>query len=202
VALESRENNLTKFGPMKIVNSLGHSRPPKVGKISEIKTRGEPKLGARIFVCSDSSVFFNSASLAVLFFAVLSILALSFSSTAHAQLDEDPLKPKPNLLWLSDDVNVPVYGDNEYDSFLGKSEIWAKNWGFSAKLLQNDSDDVFGLPKDSKYFNFDIKRRVFGSQNKSNVELGLGWQEFDIDSQLEASGPKVSLNGRYNVLSG
>ena len=179
---------------MKIVNSLGHSRLPKVGNISEMRSYSESMLGAREFT--------RSAPLMVRFFAVLSVLVVSLPSTAYAQIDEDPLKPKPNLLWLSDDVNVPVYGDNEYDSFIGKSEIWAKNWGFSAKLLQNDSDDVFGLPKDSKYFNFDIKRRVFGSQNKSNVELGLGWQEFDIDSQLEASGPKVSLNGRYNVLSG
>lgn len=138
-------------------------------------------------------------------FSVFSVLLIPFffvGSTASAQIEEDPLSPKPNLMWLSDDVNVSVFGDGEYDSFLGKSEIWTNNWGISAKLLQNDNQDVFGLPKDSTYFNFDVKHRLLGSQNKSNLELGLGWQELDIDSQLDVSGPKVSVNGRYNVLSG
>jgi len=102
-------------------------------------------------------------------------------------------------MWLSDDVNVSVFGDSEYDSFLGKSEIWGDKWGVSAKLLQNDNDDVFGLPADSQYFNLDVKRRLFGDQDKSNIELGLGWQELNIDSQLDASGPKVSVSGRYSI---
>ncbi len=127
---------------------------------------------------------------------LLAILFLLFPSVKAA---ENPLDTKPNLMWLSDDVNVSVFGDGEYDSFLGKSEIWADKWGVSAKLLQNDNDDVFGLPEDSKYFNLDVKRRLFGDQDKSNLELGLGWQELNIDSQLDASGPKVSVSGRYNI---
>lgn len=124
-------------------------------------------------------------------------IALAFSSAANAE--EDPLDPKPNLMWLSEDVNVSIFGDEQYDSFLGKSEFWTDKWGISAKLLQNDSDDVFGLPEDSKFFNLDVKRRLFGDQDKSNLELGLGWQELDISSQLDASGPKVSVSGRYSV---
>lgn len=115
---------------------------------------------------------------------------------AHA---EDPLAPKPNLMWLSEDVNVSVFGDSEYNSFLGKSEFWSDKWGVSAKLLQNDDDDVFGMPENSQYFNLDVKRRLFGDQNKSNLELGLGWQQLDINSQLDASGPKVSVSGRYSL---
>lgn len=130
---------------------------------------------------------------AVMLFAILFVLLPS------AKAAENPLDAKPNLMWLSDDVNVSVFGEGEYDSFLGKSEIWADKWGVSAKLLQNDSDDVFGLPEDSKYFNLDVKRRLFGDQDKSNLELGLGWQELNIDSQLDASGPKVSVSGRYNI---
>ncbi|MFT6408837.1 MAG: opacity protein-like surface antigen [Arenicella sp.] len=134
-------------------------------------------------------------------FGALAILSVSiFSSTVDAQVEENPLSPKPNLMWLSDDVNVSVFGDGEYDSFLGKSEIWTNNWGVSAKLLQNDNNDVFGQPRDSKYFNFDVKHRVLGSQGKSNLELGLGWQQMNIDSRLDASGPKLSLSGRYDVL--
>ncbi len=144
----------------------------------------------------------QSAARALTVFSVLAASLSFISSTAHAQAEEDPLSVKPNLMWLSDDVNVSVFGDNQYDSFLGKSEIWTNNWGVSAKLLQNGNQDVFGLPKDSTFFNFDVKHRVFGTQDKSNVELGLGWQQLDIDSQLEASGPKVSLSGRYNVQSG
>jgi hypothetical protein len=135
------------------------------------------------------------------FVALFITLTLINSNTAHAQTEDDPLAPKPNLMWLSDDVNVSVFGDGEYSSFLGKSEIWTNNWGVSAKFLQNDNNDVFGLPKDSSYFNFDVKHRLLGSQDKSNLELGLGWQEMSVDSQLDASGPKVSLSGRYNVLS-
>jgi len=153
----------------------------------------------------ESAVSFNwlqskhgSLSVRLVTCASLLLISLGLSSVASAQ-QEDQLNYKPNLMWLSDDVNVSVFGDGEYDSFLGKSEVWSKNWGVSAKLLQNDSEDVFGLPADSQYFNFDVKRRVLGSQNKSNLELGLGWQELDIESQLDASGPKVSLSGRYNL---
>ena len=103
-------------------------------------------------------------------------------------------------MWLSDDVNVAAFDDTGYESFLGKGEVWNKNWGVSAKLLQNDNNDVFGLPQDSEYFNLDVKRR-FGGQDASNFELGLGWQELNIESQLEASGPKVSLSGRLNLFS-
>ncbi|GHA19194.1 hypothetical protein GCM10008090_31230 [Arenicella chitinivorans] len=121
------------------------------------------------------------------------------SLTGYAASDDDELAPKPNLMWLSEDVNVSVFGESQYDSFLGKGEFWTNNWGVSAKLMQNDEDDVFGLPEDSKYFNLDVKRRLFGDQDKSNLELGLGWQALDIDSQIAASGPKVSVSGRYNV---
>jgi len=135
---------------------------------------------------------------ACLLFSSALISSTLLSSTAYA--DDELLNTKPNLMWLSDDINVSVFGDESYDSFLGKSEIWTNNWGVSAKLLQNDDRDVFGLPADSQYFNFDVKRRVLGSKDKSNLELGLGWQELDIASQLDASGPKVSLSGRFNVL--
>ncbi len=100
---------------------------------------------------------------------------------------------------VTGDFNVSVFGEGEYDSFLGRSEIWADNWGVTAELKQNDQSDVFGLPKESSFFNLDVKRR-FGSQDKSNIELGVGWQELNIDSQLDASGPKVSLAGKYNIL--
>lgn len=138
-----------------------------------------------------------SSALMKVLFCCFSALMMTFSSLSYAE--DELLNTKPNLMWLSDDVSVAVFGDESYNSFLGKSEIWADKWGVSAELLQNDNDDVFGLPSDSQYFNFDVKRLVLGSQDKSNLELGLGWQELDIDSQLDASGPKVSLSGRYNV---
>ena len=108
-----------------------------------------------------------------------------------------PLLASP--ITLSGDFNVLPNENGENDSFLGKSEIWADNWGVSAQLKQNDQSNVLGLPKESSFFNLDVKRR-FGSHDKSNIELGLGWQSLNIDSQLEASGPKVSLSGTYNLL--
>lgn len=130
--------------------------------------------------------------------AGLALACLTVSLNASA--DDELLDTKPALMWLSDDINVSVFGNEGYDSFVGKSELWTNNWGVSAKLLQNDNRDVFGLPSDSQYFNLDVKRRVLGSKDKSNLELGLGWQKLDIASQLDASGPKVSLSGRFNVL--
>ncbi|MEO0368235.1 MAG: YfaZ family outer membrane protein [Pseudomonadota bacterium] len=124
-----------------------------------------------------------------------SVMALAVS----AQTENDQLLgAKPSLLWLSDDVHVSAIEGLEYESFLGSGELWSDNWGISAKLLENTDDDVFGMPEDSEYFNFDVKRRIFGSKDKSNVELGLGWQEFSIDDQLQASGPKLSVSGRYS----
>ncbi len=131
-----------------------------------------------------------------LFIALLFGSLLSSSLVAAQSLDE-AIDTKPSLMWLSSDLNVTGFDNREYGSFLGEGELWSKNWGVSAKLLQNDRSDVFGLPEDSEYFNLDVKRR-FGSDDKSNVELGLGWQSLNIDSQLEASGPKVSLSGRLN----
>ena len=120
---------------------------------------------------------------------------LSFS---NANADDQALEARPSLMWLSGDTNVSVFDDSQYNSFLGEGEYWSENWGITAKLMQNEDNDVFGLPKDSEYFNFDVKRR-FGNQDASNFELGLGWQELNIDSQLQASGPKVSLSGRLNI---
>ncbi|MFT5574108.1 MAG: hypothetical protein ACI9FR_003045 [Cryomorphaceae bacterium] len=125
-------------------------------------------------------------------------LAVLLMGNGIAHADDDLFDTRPSLMWLSSDVNVSVFDDSQYDSFLGKSEYWSDNWGVSAKLLQNDNNDVFGLPEDSEFFNLDVKRR-FGAQDKSNFELGLGWQELSIDSRIEASGPRVSLSGRYNI---
>lgn len=138
-----------------------------------------------------------SAILCGLIFTLLLI-----SNPTRAQSENFDVFPvgKPSLLWLSDDVNVAAVEGIEYESFLGSGELWSDNWGVSAKLLENSENDVFGLPEDSEYFNFDVKRR-FGAKDKSNIELGLGWQEFSIDQQLQASGPKVSLSGRYNFSS-
>lgn len=171
----------------------------------------ESTVGAGIYACL-SSVFKVSASLLLAsgFFAasgayngayaaddapldlVDSVLSDNTSTVFGSSTPDSSLK-------VSSDFNVSVYGEGEYDSFLGKSEIWADNWGVSAELKQNDQSDILGLPKDSSFFNLDVKRR-FGSQDKSNIELGLGWQELNIDSQLDASGPKVSLSGKYNLL--
>lgn len=141
-----------------------------------------------------------------------SLIALAVSaicSAASYAADDKPMNLVESVLAESKsslsstkftgDFNVSVFGEGEYDSFLGKSEIWADNWGVTAELRQNDQSNVFGLPKESSYFNLDVRRR-FGSQDKSNIELGLGWQELNIDSQLDASGPKVSLAGKYNLL--
>jgi len=126
------------------------------------------------------------------------LVCLSFIGMALA--DDEAFEARPSLMWLSGATNVSVFDDSSYNSFLGSGEIWMENWGVSANLMQNQDGDVFGLPNDSEYFNLDVKRR-FGRQDKSNLELGLGWQELNIESQLEASGPKVSLSGRLNVMS-
>ena len=126
----------------------------------------------------------------------LCIAGLSQNSFAA---EDTVLDAKPSILWLSDDVNLAIFGDNEYDSFLGSSELWTGKWGLSAKLLENDSNDIFGLAETSRYFNLDVKRR-FGSKDKSNFELGFGWQELDIESQLDASGPRVSFAGNLKLL--
>ncbi|MFT6724115.1 MAG: opacity protein-like surface antigen [Arenicella sp.] len=174
---------------MKIVKLKEQRRHNKVGNVCKERAKGEWNTRLLTF----------ARSISVLGFSLMSSISI-FSGAAHAQAEENPLSPKPNLMWLSDDVNVSVFGNGEYNSFVGKGEVWTKNWGVSAKFLQNDNNDVFGLPRDSKYFNFDVKHRVFGSQDKSNIELGLGWQQMNIDSQLDASGPKLSLSGRYDVL--
>lgn len=130
--------------------------------------------------------------------SVASLLLFLLVQTAHAQSD-DLLLTKPSLMWLSDDVSLSVFDqESEYQSFIGKSEAWSDKWGISASLLQNDSDDVFGLPKDSKYINLDVKRR-FGSQEKQSLDIGLGWQELNVESHIEASGPKLSLEGKINL---
>jgi len=114
--------------------------------------------------------------------------------------EETPLVTQPSKLKSNDSASLSIFGDSEYGShFLGSGEIWINKWGISTELLENDSGTVFGLPAESEYFNLDIKRR-FGSKNKSNFELGLGWQELNIDSQLDASGPRVSLGGNLKVL--
>lgn len=127
---------------------------------------------------------------------VVGLFLLVFAN-AHAQ--DDLLLSKPSLMWLSDDVSLSAFDQaSEYQSFLGKSEAWSDKWGVSASLLQNNDDDVFGLPKDSEYINLDVKRR-FGSHEKRSLDIGLGWQELNVQSQIEASGPKLSLEGKVSL---
>lgn len=114
------------------------------------------------------------------------------SSIGSNQIFSTPIR-------VSGDFNILPNEAGLHESFLGKSEIWANKWGVSAQLKQTEQNSIIGLPKDSSFFNLDVKRR-FGSHDKSNIELGLGWQSLSIDSQLDASGPKVSLSGKYNIL--
>lgn len=134
----------------------------------------------------------------------LTIIPFGIAPFGLAQAEDlnsdQALEVRPSLMWLSSNTNVSVFGNESYDSFLGTGELWKNNWGVSANLLQNNNEDVFGLPADSEYFNLDVKRR-FGSRDKSNVELGLGWQELNIESALEARGPRVSVAGELNLLS-
>lgn len=120
-------------------------------------------------------------------------------------LSEPAKSYSSNGINIRSDFNVSIYGDNEseqgFDSFLGKSEVWANKWGVSAEIKYVDQSEILGLPKESNFLNLDVKRR-FGNHDKSNIELGLGWQELSIDSQLDASGPKVSVAGKYNILKG
>jgi len=126
-------------------------------------------------------------------------IAMPGHSLFAADNEDSPFVVKPTILWLSDEVNLSVLDDYQYNSFLGSGEVWSKKWGLSTQLLENDANDIFGLPSDSHYFNLDVKRR-FGNKEKSNLELGIGWQELSIDSQLDASGPRVSLAGRVQFL--
>ena len=122
----------------------------------------------------------------------------SLGTVSYSYAQDSFTTAKSNVLWLSDDVNLSTFDDNQYDSFLGKGEYWGNKWGVSAELQQSDETSVFGFPEDSQFYNLDVKRR-FGSRDKSNVELGLGWQELNIDSYLDASGPRLSVAGRLNV---
>jgi len=124
-------------------------------------------------------------------------VATEIDSVESIQTEEES-----SAIWLSGDVSVGILSPTGSNSFLGSSEIGGRNWSLSAKLLQTEDERVAGLANDSSYFNFDVKRRLLGSQGKSNLKLGLGWQELDIDSQLDASGPRVSLTGEYNLFSG
>ena len=117
-------------------------------------------------------------------------------------LDHDPtvsLNTTDNKNTNNDSVSLSIFGSSELDSsFTGSGEIWINKWGISTELLDNNASSSF-FPADSEYFNLDVKRR-FGSKNKSNFELGLGWQELNIDSQLDASGPRVSFGGNLKFL--
>lgn len=170
-------------------------------KINNKATKPEPNVVARVGYCCLTIV-----QCALLLLSVMAIMTFPAYAAEDEPMDlvESVLaegKPSQNqsATKFTGDFKLSVYGEGEYDSFLGKSEVWADNWGLSAELKQNDQSNVLGLPKDSSFFNLDVKRR-FGGQNTSNIELGVGWQELNIDSQLDASGPKVSLAGKYNLL--
>lgn len=131
---------------------------------------------------------------------ILGTLIIFFSASVAA---EDPFASKPNILWWSDDFSLTAQdSSNQYDSFISQTDVWNNDWGFSGKLLQND-DDLFGIPDNSAYLNIDVKRRFLGNSNNF-LAVGLGWQDIDIesrdaDSRLEVSGPKLSLEGQFNL---
>lgn len=155
--------------------------------------------GARISLMRALFVIVSSTVFSIGTVIISATLFISTQVQADELLDPLQLDNQPSLMWLSSDLNVSSFSDSSYNSFLGSGEVWANKWGVSANLLQNDSNDVFGLPRDSEYLNLDVKRR-FGGLDKSNIQLGLGWQALNIDEQLEASGPKFSLSGRLNII--
>ena len=177
-----------------MISNLAHNLRVMAG--SSFRTRNN---AVSVSSLKRSSSFLSKAPEVSLIVAA-ALLYVGFTGSALAQTNFDNSLPgsKPSLLWLSDDVNLSAIEGMEYESFLGSGEIWGDNWGFSAKLLENNDDDVFGMPADSEYFNFDVKRR-FGAKDKSNFQLGLGWQEFNINEQMQASGPKLSMSGRYSL---
>ena len=134
-------------------------------------------------------------------------LACSFCfHTTHAQLDigVEAIPAPTESVAIEEDsqdsVSFSFFGGSDFDSsFAGSGEVWLNQWGLSTELFDSESSNAFGLPADSEYYNFDVKRR-FGSSSRSNFELGLGWQEFNVDSQFDASGPRVSLGGNLKLL--
>ena len=142
----------------------------------------------------------NSAVLGALLFATEAFADEQASIYEPAFDPVVELNSETSSIDFTEDVSISAFGHGEDQSFFGKGEFWADNWGVSANLIQNDQNDLFGFPDQSQFFNLDVKRR-FGSSDKSNFELGLGWQELNIDSILEASGPRVSLSGKLNLFS-
>lgn len=136
---------------------------------------------------------------------LITVCSFTFQSI-HAQTDFNIEAIKTTNKFTSNDkspqesVALLVFGGSNFDTnFAGSGEIWINKWGISTQLFENKSSALFGLPTNSEYFNLDIKR-LFGNKDQSNFELGLGWQELSIDSQFDASGPRISFGGNLKLL--
>ena len=96
----------------------------------------------------------------------LSVLFAFAIAPSIATADDELFEAKPSLMWLSNNTQISVFDTNTaYDSFVGNGEFGIDNWSVSANLLQNEDNDVFGLPENSEYFNLDVKRRFGGKDN-------------------------------------
>ena len=126
---------------------------------------------------------------------------LSISNQIVGQEDKTPVAfaRSSTVFSLSDELQFKPGRAIDQNNFVAKAEFWSKGfWGVSGNIQQNTSN-LFGLPKDSDSKRIDVNRKLLRSQSSDSfLALGVGWQTLNIDDGLiDSDGLNVSLLGRY-----
>jgi len=101
---------------------------------------------------------------------------------------------------LSEELQFKPGKTVDQNNYIAKAEFWSKGaWGVSGNIQQN-ADNLFGLPKDSDSKRIDVNRKILQAQNSDSfLALGFGWQSFDIDQgSIDSDGLNLSLLGKYS----
>jgi len=171
----------------------------------------------RIFNYIKRHFYAKQSQFLTVFFAVFCVF---FFSTSNAQIigadlsadvsiggDSSQIKAKSSLFSrssttfsLSDKLQYKPGKNLDQNNYSAKAEFWSKgSWGISGNIQQN-TFNLFGLPKDSDSKRIDVNRKFIRSQNSdSYLAFGLGWQSLSVSGDIESDGLNVSLIGKYSI---
>ena len=102
---------------------------------------------------------------------------------------------------IDGEIGAVLWADNASIDDLNNiglhGQVWiADKWGLQGGLYSNDLDNGLG---ETDYFNIDVYRRWLSLTDHNYIAFGLGWEDIDIGSGLNISGPRLSIKGQVGL---
>lgn len=110
-----------------------------------------------------------------------------------------PTNQPKAVITLSDKLQFKPGAKLNQDNYSAKAEIWTNNnWGLIGSIEVNGLE-IIDSPKNSETKSIDLKRKLINSEKSNSfLALGLGWQDINLDEDIDAEGINISLLGKWS----